>query len=72
MLPPGFEPGSQARKARMLDRTTLQEHIDILCISFLFKCFEKGVGLTGFEPATSGVPSTPLNKFNNRHIRPVL
>jgi len=30
------------------------------------------VGLTGFEPATSGVPSTPLNKFNNRHIRPVL
>ena len=26
MLPPGFEPGSSAREAEMLDRTTLQEH----------------------------------------------
>ena len=35
MLPPGFEPGSSARKAGILDRTRLREQ----------------VGRAGFEPA---------------------
>lgn len=36
MLRPGFEPGSSAREAEMIDRTTLPKQM---------------VGLTGFEPA---------------------
>lgn len=39
MLPPGFEPGSSARKAGMIGRTTLRERPQIM-------------GLVGFEPTT--------------------
>ena len=55
MLPPGFEPGSSAREAEMLDRTTLQEHIThcvmesfIKLIIYLIKMTKRKIRLHQF------------------------
>ena len=58
MLPPGFEPGSWARKAYILDRTRLRGRLS----SFVTNLFIFIMGRAGFEPAILATSRRCLNR----------